>query len=215
MSVRQHPVSLVMSQPNFLQHFLSLGISYFRWTQLTPLFVVRGGAILMLAVVVFAGFEEQSISAMESFLVWLLHLPVVGEALLPYLSSEYAAEHPPSVSFKTFLLRIWGIASLVFMLTGLLISAVFGPFTPWTLKRKMALLGICTAVLMAGMIATYFASSGNFNGSTFRWMLQFFLIALLVFLVSSYSLVVSHGLQRLNDHLMASQSRTVPQNHLK
>jgi hypothetical protein len=105
---------------------------------------------------------------------------------------------------KTFALRAWMVISLVFMLVHMAMSALFGPFEPWRLKRKLVYAGAGSLLLLAGLVLNYFSGVQNFDGGTPGWMLQFSLLALGVFLVSTYSLSVSHALGRLNEALSDS-----------
>lgn len=57
-------------------------------------------------------------------------------------------------------------------------------------------------LLLAGLVSNYYANTQIFNGKASGWMLNFSLIALAVFLVSTYCLSISHFLGFLNAALL-------------
>ncbi len=153
----------------------------------------------MLLALTFINFQEQTFSMVEWFMEWLVQLPIVGEWITESLAREGedgiedGVIHMGTGDFKSFIFRVWAISSLVLMLAGMAINALFGPFKPWTLKRKIGFMGLTVLVLLAGFIANYFADSQKFNGGASGWMFNFSMISLLVFVVSSYCLSISHA----------------------
>jgi 4-amino-4-deoxy-L-arabinose transferase-like glycosyltransferase len=150
-------------------------------------------------------YQEQTLSALEYFLEWLMQLPVVGERITLLLSDESTATHMTATDLESFIFSAWAVLSLVFMLAGFVLSSLFGPFKPWTLKRKILIAGAGAVLLLAGMAVNYYAAPKNFNGDASSWMLNFSLISLLVFGVSAYCLSVAHFLAYLNEALMAGE----------
>ncbi len=190
-------------QPNhqLLKSVLSLGLNYMRWTQLTPMLITWGVALAMLAAITLVNFQEQVLSGLGILLQWLTQLPVVGEYATEMMSDQRGETHVTTSDFKSFLLKGWSILSLAFMLTSMAISAVFGPFQPWTLKRKLLFTSLGVLLLLTGLVSNYYANTQIFNGKASGWMLNFSLISLAVFLVSTYCLSISHFLGFLNDAL--------------
>ena len=184
-----------------LKLLISLAIDYLRWTQLTPMLLTWGFALLMLAMLIFVNFQEQVVSALEYFIQWLMQLPLLGKYFTAIFSNEDTTVHLGIDDLKTFALRAWIVISLVFMLAHMAVSALFGPFEPWSLKRKLVYAGAGSVLLLLGLVLNYFSGVQNFNGGASGWMLQFSLLSLGVFLVSTYSLSVSHALGRLNEAL--------------
>ena len=189
-------------QNQFPKLLLSLVLNYIRWTQLAPMLIVWGIGVAMLLALTFISFQEQSFSVLERLLHWLTQLPVVGERITQVLSNVDDEAHMTKADFKSFMLYSWTVFSLVFMLASMAISALFGPFEPWSLKRKFLLLGIGVGLLLAGMIFNFYAAPENFNGGISGWVVNFFLIGLMVFLGSVYSLTVSHLLLSLDKALL-------------
>jgi hypothetical protein len=196
----------VQTQTYVLKLLLSLGLGYMRWTQLTPMLLMWGFALLMLLALTFVNFQQQTLFALESLLEWLTQLPLVGTRMASLLSGESTGMHLNTGDFESLVLSTWAVMSLALMLVGMVISWLFGPFRPWTLKRKIVLAAAGMVLLLAGLVANYYAAPHNFNGAASAWMLNFALISLLGFGVSAYSLSIAHFLAYLNDHLMASQA---------
>jgi len=186
-----------------LKMLLSLGLDYFRWTQLTPMIFTWGFALLMLAMMIFVNFQQQVVNGLEYFVGWLAKLPLLGPYVTELLSDQETTVKLGTEDLKTFALRAWFVVSLVFMLTGMLLSRWLGPFKTRSLKRKILYATICSLALLAALILNYFAVPENFNGGLAGWMFNFSLLALIVFLVSAYCLSVAHVLGRLSAALVA------------
>ena len=196
----------MQSQTYVLKLLLSLGLGYMRWTQLTPMLLMWGFALVMLLALTFVNFQEQTISALASLLEWLTQLPLVGTRMASLLSGESTGMHLNTGDFESLVLSTWAVVSLVLMLVGMVLSWLFGPFRPWTLKRKIVLAAAGMVLLLGGLVANYYAAPHNFNGAASAWMLNFAFISLLVFGVSTYSLSMAHFLAYLNDALMAGEA---------
>ncbi len=190
---------------SILKILLSLGLRYMRWTQLTPMILTWSFGLLMLLALILVNFQEQTLSVVGALLEWLTQLPVVGERITLLLTDESTTTQMTSSDFESFVFSAWVVLSLVFMLIGMVVSLLFGPFHPWTLKGKILFAGAGVVLLLAGMCAIYFAVPQNFNGATSAWMLNFSLISLLVFVVSAYCLSAAHFLAYLDDALMTSR----------
>jgi len=195
----------MQSNTHILKLLLSLGLNYMRWTQLVPMLMMWGAALAMLLALTFVNFQEQTFSALETFVQWLMRLPIVGDRITPLLTDEGSELHVNSGDFKSFVLRAWSVTSLVFMLASMAFSALFGPFKPWPLKRKFLFVSLGVVVLLAGFIFNYFAGPENFNGDASAWMFNFSMISLLVFIVSAYCMSVSHFLRFLDGALLTDK----------
>ena len=194
------------SNNHILKPLLSLGLNYMRWTQLTPMLMMWGAALAMLLALTFVNFQEQTFSVLEAIMHWLTQLPIVGGRITQLLADEGSEIHMSTSDFKSFVLRTWSISSLAFMLASMSLAALFGPFRPWTLKRKLLFIFLGILVLLAGFVFNYFAGSENFNGDASAWIFNFSMIALLVFSVSAYCLSISHFLRFLDDALFRIES---------
>ena len=97
--------------------------------------------------------------------------------------------------------------TLTLMLASLLLSWLFGPRPPWKLTRKLLWAAIAAILLLSGLVFNYFANPVKFNGGAAVWIFNFSLFSLGAFLVSVYSLSISHFLRFLNGTLLAEQTR--------
>jgi hypothetical protein len=181
---------------------LSLGLDYFRWTQLTPMIFTWGFALLLLAMLIFVNFQQQVVNVLEYFVEWLSGLPLVGPYVTELLADQETTVKLGTEDLKTFALRSWFVVSLLFMLAGMLLSRWLGPFRTRSLKRKIVYAAVASAALLAGLVLNYFVDPGNFNGGLAGWMFNFSLLSLIVFLVSAYSLTIAHVLGKLSSALM-------------
>jgi hypothetical protein len=177
-----------------LKLLLSLGLDYLRWTQLTPMLLTWSFAFFVLVVLIITSFEQQAFSAIEYMMQWLVQLPVVGEYFIARFSAEDTGVKLDMEDLKSYVLRGWFFVSLVLMLVRMALSALFGPFQPWTLKRKILYVGFGCLLFLAGLVCIYLTGSENFNGAMAGWMLNFTAWSLLVFLVSVYCLSISHAI---------------------
>jgi len=169
---------------------------------LTPMLFAWGFALLMLALLVFVNFQAQVVNVLEYFAEWLMRLPLVGPYVTDLLSEQESAVKLGTEELKNLALRAWFIVSLLFMLAGMLVSRWRGPVTTRSLKRKILVAAAGSALLLGALVLNYFADPGNFNGGLAGWMLNFSLLALIVFLVSAYSLSAAHALGRLSSALV-------------
>lgn len=185
-----------------LKMLLSLGLDYFRWTQLTPMIFTWGFALLLLAMLIFVNFQQQVVNGLEYFVEWLMRLPLVGPYVAEFLSDQDKTVKLGTEDLKTLALRTWFVVSLLFMLGGMLLSRWLGPFRVRSLKRKILYAAICSVSLLGALILNYFAVPENFNGGLGGWLFNFSLLSLIVFLVSVYSLSVAHALGRLSSALV-------------
>ncbi len=184
-----------------LRMLLSLGLDYFRWTQLTPMIFTWGFALLMLAMLIFVNFQQQVVNVLEYFVEWLMRLPLLGPYVTEFLSDQEKTVKLGAEDLKTFALRTWFVVSLVFMLGSMLLSRWLGPFKVRSLKRKILYAAVCSVLLLGALILNYFAVPENFNGGVAGWMFNFSVLSLIVFLVSTYSLTIAHALGKLSSAL--------------
>jgi len=193
--------TMVQSGKYNLKLLLSLVLDYFRWTQLTPMIITWSFALLMLTAMTIANLQAQSISAVQWVLQWLTHLPVLGQHVNEWMSQSGSEKHITGSDLKSFVMTAWSVISLAFMLLGMILSTLSKPTQPWSLKRKLAVVGSAAFVLLAGFISNYFTHIEKFSGETSGWMLNFSALSLIVFLVSLYSLAVSQFIQFLQGRL--------------
>ena len=183
--------------PHPLKIVGSLLIDYFRWSQLAPMITMWFFALLMVFLLFFVNHQDQTLEGIGAVAEWVASLPVVGPPLLSWMEGHATSDgtlHFGGNDFKVLAMKAWVILSLVLMVLGWVASILFGPFQPWTLKRKLGITGLACAVLMASFLGVYFLNPEMFNGSMIRWFMTFAGIAVLIFLVSAWCLSIAHAL---------------------
>jgi len=192
------------NHPHPLQLVGSLVIDYFRWSQLTPMITMWFFALLMVFLLFFVNHQEQTWDSVGSVAEWVAELPVVGPAYLEWMEEQAGADSKIKLSgddFEVMAMKVWAVLSLVFMVISWAANALFGPFQPWTLKRKLGIAGMGCAALMASFLGVYYLSPEMFNGPLSRWILTFAGITLIVFLVSGWCLSIAHALGLLSRYV--------------
>ena len=173
---------------------ISLVIGYFRWTQLFPMiaaWVISTGLLLVIVM----DNQEATGQVMEPAEQKIEVPPILQQAvgsIFEYVFSEEEADKHPFDAFRSVVFKIWGIISLAFMLLAWLLGLLFGPFKPWTLKKKLTVTLMACLVLESGYFWCFFAFPDEFNGSTSTTILNFLFWGAAVFLVSTWSLTISH-----------------------
>jgi magnesium-transporting ATPase (P-type) len=187
--------------PHPLQIAGSLLIDFFRWSQLAPMITLWFFALVAVAMLLFVNHQEQAWDGIESVTEWVVELPVVGPAYLGWLEEQASSDGRMELhgeDFERMAMWAWAVLSLAFMVIGWAANALFGPFRPWTLKRKLLVAVLACAALMAGFVGTYALSPEQFNGPTWRWVLTFGGMSLIVLLASGWCLGIAHALGLLS-----------------
>lgn len=174
-------------------------LDYLRWTQLIPMLMTWGFALLMLVALIVLNLQEQGTDPLGTALGWVMQLPWVGERLAESAGPD-GNIHLSGGDVKSFLLEAWGVLSFVGMLLGMAWRMLFGEGKPWSLKRKLGLALLGCLLLVAGNLANFLANPEFFKGAGIGgWALNFSGIALIVFIVSLWCLTVAHVIDRIRD----------------
>ena len=91
-------------------------------------------------------------------------------------------------------MRAWAVVSAVFMAFAWLAGRLFGPFEPWTLKRKLAWTALACLLTVVAFMALYFLDRETWNDSPLQVLLSSSGMALVLLVVSAWCLTVSHVL---------------------
>ncbi|MFT4824540.1 MAG: hypothetical protein ACJAUG_000601 [Halioglobus sp.] len=153
-------------------------IGYFRWTQLTPMIFAWGFLLLALLLLSLLSFQELST---ELGIRW----------------SQITAG----------IFKLWGYFSLFLLLLDIVYRQVFkreATATPSGLPRKLIICALAITAVIALLFANYYF--GNVMNDDDDPRLYFVGAGALVWLISAYSLTVSHLLGRLSDKVMQAKN---------
>jgi len=194
------PSTDAVSVPRVL---IGLAIDYFRWTQMVPMITAWAFLLVMVGAMLLVNFQQQSFSLIEWGATTYDRVfgPAQAESELPTPKTGDASDRAEGGAvtfsdedFMPWVLKAWAIMALAGWLLGMLRAVVFGPREPMRLKRKLVLAAIPAAACAALFAVAYFLGSEEFHGSAAGWMLLFTGFPIGVWLVSAYSLSVTHGL---------------------
>lgn len=210
----QIPTSEAVSVPRVLA---GLAIDYLRWTQLIPMITAWTFLLLTVGAMLLVSFQQESFSLIERGAAGY-------ERIFGSIEPEQSAERPASETesedrsvaagdaavrfssedFMPWVLKAWAIVALAGWLLGMLRTRIFGPREPIDLRRKLLLAAVpgISCVVLFGL--AYFFGSEEFHGSTLGWMLMFTGFPFGVWLVSAYSLAVTHGLDIVRRRIVES-----------
>jgi uncharacterized membrane protein YdcZ (DUF606 family) len=194
-----------MAQPNETARptparlLAALALDFFRWSQLTPMILMWAMMLGLLFILFFIGNEDAVWTALERTSTWLSTLPVIGPGFVDWLAAQAGEDgtihiSPGGTDFRSAVLTAWGLISAVFMFLGWIAGVVFGPFTPWTLKRKLGAAALACVLVLAAFVALYVSDSEMWNGSPSQAVFSLSGMAIVLFVVSAWCVTASHAL---------------------
>ncbi|MES3630352.1 MAG: hypothetical protein PPP56_09325 [Longimonas sp.] len=134
---------------------IKLGLDYVRWTQLTPVLLVWGFMLIMLAGLGFVGVYEMARSNPDTIDALIERVEPLAERFIDPVTAPETESEEESVSIQLteddiipWILRAWGILALVGLLMSSIRTWVWGAPERWPLRRKFGVAGI--ASLIAG-----------------------------------------------------------------
>jgi len=151
----------------------------------------------LLLIVIFSANQETVNQGMSSFESWIEARATARKVVVTafeYVFSEEEANKPFFEAFRSVVFKIWGVASLVLLALEWLAGLIFGPFAPWKLKRKLGVTLLACLALTSAYVLCYFVLPDQFNGPVLKNIIAFSIIGIAVFLVSTWSLVISQVL---------------------
>lgn len=195
------------------------GLGYFRWTQLVPMLMAWSFLLFMLGSMILVNFQEESFSLLERAGAVYVEL-VGGDDGAPGPSSDAAQPQQDGSAdgairfdgedLKGWIWRAWGVASLAGWLLGGVWRWAFGPGEPWPLGRKLGLAALLAGACSAGLFLVWGFARVTYHGSAVGWTALFLGVPVGVWLLSAWSLGVSHLLGRVVDHLRSGDARPGP-----
>lgn len=216
-------VIIMEKQAHPLQFFGALVIDYFRWTQLTPMVLMWAVVVGLALLVGFVGYQDQIFNTADAVARWVAQLPGIGPRFTAWIEAKEAQDAAAAAAkaggetvsagakgdgsdaldeLKLFVLKAWGVLSLVAMGIASLVSRLFGPFEPWTLKRKLRLVALLCLIFPLAFGIAEFAAPDMVHGSLSSTLISSIGLMLLYFIVSAWCLTISHFLGLGRNELM-------------
>lgn len=163
----------------------------------------------VLFILLFAYHEEAVWSVMERVVAAVASLPFIGERFVEWMESNVEdgvfAPDVGAIDFKAAALKVWGLISLAFMILGGLLGRWLGPFKPWSLKRKLGVAAAASSVIVIAFTVLYFTDRESFGSPLGPVLLSSGGFALILFLISSWSLTLSHALGWVSQVIMNAE----------
>jgi hypothetical protein len=182
-----------------------LGLDYVRWTQFVPMILGWAFALLMtlgILLVVFQGGIDTLLERTEPAVERILG-PAPGTGTNGISSGDGPGLQFTEDDIVPWVLRVWGWLAFAGWIVSILRTMLFGPRTPWSLRRKIKIAG-AGAGSLAGIILTAYLLIGDLSGNTLpQLMVPFILLPAGLWIVSIWSLSVS----RFIDFLQATIDR--------
>lgn len=177
----------------------SLIIDYFRWSQLTPMILMWFGLLGILFLLFFVNNQEATWSATGSVAEWIASLPMVGPWFSDWMAAQAENGSQGPIDLKSIALSAWALISLVFMVLGWIAGALFGPFKPWPLKRKLALSAVAGLLFTAGFVGLFYFDPAITNEPLTKVLSNGAGMGVLAFLVSAWCLTIAHILGKVSE----------------
>ena len=193
------------SEARPIQLLLLLVIDYLRWTQFTPMILMWAMVLGMFFILFFVSHDDAAWSMVGALTESIASLPWIGPKFLAFMESqaEDGAISPDlgAIDYKSAVLWVWSGISLMFMAIGWVVGLLFGPFKPWTLKRKLGTAALACTVVVAVMMVLYFLDPETWNDGPFRVALSASGMALVMFIVNAWCLSISHALGLVSEYV--------------
>lgn len=184
------------TQPKLLQMLATLVIDYFRWSQLTPMILMWAFMLGLLLVMFIIGNQDATWTLIERVTASIASLPWIGPRFMAFMESQ-AQDGKIDIPFgtmdlKSMVLTAWGFISAGFMLLAWIAGRLFGPFKPWTLKRKLGFTALACVGFTLVFVLLYFLDIEMQNDPLSKALFSSSGMSLILFIVSAWCLTVSH-----------------------
>ena len=156
------------------------------------------GMLGLLFALFFVGNQETTWTLLERLTAWLASLPFVGPRFVEWM--EARAQDGAidmdfgRINFESAVLTAWGFISAIFMGLAFIAGHFFGPFKPWTLKRKLGVAALACLLVVIAFLALYLLDQELWNDPFSKALFTASGLAILLFIVSAWCLTVSHAL---------------------
>lgn len=181
-------------------------IDYLRWTQLVPMVTLWVFLLLMVLAMLFVSLQAEAMTALQELQA---RYPELAHRIAEWTGADGGTAgamqqdggegrlHLTDEDIMPFVLKAWAVLALAGSALGALRARLFGPPRPTPLLRKLLIAGLMAALCVGGYFTAYHYGSEHFNDDLSSWMPTFIGLPLFAWVVSVYSLGVSHLLGRL------------------
>lgn len=188
---------------------IKLGLDYIRWTQLTPVILVWGFMLIMLAGLGFVGVYEMARSNPDTIDALIERVEPLVERFIDPATEPATERDEESVSIQLteddiipWILRAWGILALVGLLMSSIRTWIWGAPERWPLGRKFAVAGI--ASLIAGWAFLGGAALLDPSLRMIHLVVYGALVPLLLFGLSAWALGIGYVVDRVKQAIDAA-----------
>lgn len=190
------------TEPNPLRMLAALVIDFFRWSQLTPMILMWAMMLALLLGLLVIGNQDATWTLIERVTEWVASLPWIGPRFIAWMDAhaEDGVIHlrGPNIDFKTAALTAWGVISVFFMILAWIAGRFFGPFKPWTLKRKLGWTALACLLVVLAFVVLYFLDRESWNDPLSKVLFTSSAMSIILFIVSAWCLTISHVLHWLS-----------------
>lgn len=176
-----------------------LTLDYVRWTQLIPMIFGWAFVFIMISaifLVIFQGDIDTLLQRAEPTIERLLG-PAPETDSTVQSADEASTINLTGNDIIPWIYRIWGILAFAGWIFSIVRTKIFGPKPPRSLKRKIGTAGIAVLIFTGTLLFAFMI--GNFSGNTkAELMIPFILLPILLFIVSTWGLSISHIIDKLH-----------------
>ncbi|MCC5943108.1 MAG: hypothetical protein JJU37_16300 [Balneolaceae bacterium] len=177
-------------------------LDYVRWTQLVPMVLGWAFAIIMvlaLLLVAFQGEIDALLSRAEPTIERWLGTPPEAVQNEPSGSSETISLNEDDI--MPWIYRIWGGLAFIGWIFSMVRTKIFGPKPARRLRRKIFLAGMASLIFVALLTFGTLVMGGVTGNTRLELMVPFVLLPLLLFIVSTWGISISHIISKIQDEI--------------
>lgn len=200
--------------PELLRIVLCLVLDYLRWVSLTPMVLLWALYLVLVFLMIYANFGGSFWGGPERGyeiysdrfgpIAWIEEGEAAYEREQATRTVEVTPEEPEEFDISALfrlIMKIWGVVALVAWLLSILRGLVFGPRPPRTVGQKLKLMLVAVIGGWTVLFLTAMFGSTTFEGGVSNWVVWFSVLAVIVTVVSVFTLIVGQAFEYLRKRL--------------